>query len=81
MEIDERHELTIWIAENLAGDAKEFARRIDATYQSVCRYQRGRMPRQPFLDRIVIVTGGAVTADAWLGKEAADVVARRDLAA
>jgi hypothetical protein len=40
-----------------------------------------RSPRQPILDRIVVETGGAVTANAWLGKEAADVVSTRPPAA
>lgn len=77
MVTEDTHPLTAWIGEHLSGDSKAFARKIDVTYQTVWRYERGRMPQQPFLDRIVIATDGAVTGDAWLGKEAADVVARR----
>lgn len=55
----------------------EVGRRIECTRQSIARYEAGRMPDQPWLDRIVVMTEGAVDANAWLGKEAADVVASR----
>ncbi|WP_352499393.1 helix-turn-helix transcriptional regulator [Mesorhizobium sp. M0058] len=55
----------------------EVGRRIDTTRPSIARYEAGRMPKQPYLDRIVVMTDGEVTANDWLGKEAADVVAKR----
>jgi transcriptional regulator with XRE-family HTH domain len=59
----------------------EVGERIGCARQTVFRYEAGRMPDQPFLDRIVIMTDGAVTANDWLGKEAADVVAKRQASA
>lgn len=59
----------------------EVAAKLMSTRQAVFRYEAGRPPRQPFLDRIVVITDGAVTASDWLGKEAADVVAKRQASA
>lgn len=55
----------------------DVAKRIKCKRQTVFRYEAGRMPDQPFLDRIVVMSDGELTANDWLGKEAADVVARR----
>ena len=73
----DRHPLKNWREErNLS--AAEVGRSIDCTRLSIDRYEAGRMPKQPYLDRIVVMTEGAVTANDWLGKEAADaVVAKR----
>ncbi|OBQ84677.1 hypothetical protein A9K71_21820 [Mesorhizobium sp. WSM3873] len=57
--------------------AADVGRMIDCTRLTVDRYEAGRMPRQPYLDRIVVMSDGEVNANHWLGKEAADVVARR----
>lgn len=55
----------------------DVARSLRCSRLTVYRYEGGRVPRQPFMDRIVVLTDGAVDASAWLGKEAADVVATR----
>lgn len=57
-------------------------RMIGCNRVTIERYEAGvRTPRQPYLDRIVVMTDGAVTASDWLGKEAADVVAKRQASA
>jgi transcriptional regulator with XRE-family HTH domain len=61
--------------------AAEVGRKIDCTRLTIDRYEAGRMPKQPYLDRIVVMTDGEVTASDWLGKEAADVVAKRQASA
>ncbi|RWI26126.1 MAG: XRE family transcriptional regulator [Mesorhizobium sp.] len=69
------HQLTKWREErNLS--AADVGRMIDCTRLTVDRYEAGRMPRQPYLDRIVVMTDGEVNANHWLGREAADVVAQ-----
>lgn len=50
--------------------AADLAAEIRVTKFTVARYEMGRMPKQPFLDRIVIATNGEVTANAWLGEKA-----------
>ncbi|PBB80205.1 hypothetical protein CK218_16445 [Mesorhizobium sp. WSM3879] len=70
------HQLTKWrLDRNLS--AADVGRMIDCTRLTVDRYEAGRMPRQPYLDRTVVMSDGEVNANHWLGKEAADVVARR----
>lgn len=79
MEAD--HPLKKWrVAHNLS--PAEVGQKIGCTRLSVNRYESGRRrPKQPFLDRIVVMTDGEVTASDWLGKEAADVVAKRQASA
>lgn len=74
--METEHPLTIWRKSRdlLTADV---AKMIPCTRAAVGRYEAGRTPRQPIMDRIVILTEGAVTANDWLGKEAADVVASR----
>ena len=74
MEAD--HPLKKWRVKRGLGPA-EVGREIGCTRLSVDRYEAGRMPKQPYLDRIVVMADGEVTANDWLGKEAADVVAKR----
>lgn len=74
--MEECHPLRKWRLERSLRPA-EVAQRIHCARQTVFRYEAGRVPDQPFLDRIVVMTDGAVTANDWLGKEAADVVAKR----
>ncbi|MDG4887625.1 helix-turn-helix transcriptional regulator [Mesorhizobium sp. WSM4887] len=74
------HQLTKW-REELNLSAADVGRMIDCTRLTVDRYEAGRMPRQPYLDRIVVMTDGEVNANHWLGREAADVVARRPASA
>lgn len=59
----------------------DVAKRIECSRQAAFRYENGRMPAQPFLDRIVVMADGEVTANDWLGKEAADVVEKRQASA
>ncbi|MDG4874139.1 helix-turn-helix transcriptional regulator [Mesorhizobium sp. WSM4935] len=70
------HQLTKWRLDRNLSTA-DVGRMIDCTRLTVDRYEAGRMPRQPYLDRIVVMSDGEVNANHWLGKEAADVVARR----
>lgn len=74
--METEHPLTAW-RKSRGISLADIARQIDCTRPVVGRYEAGRTPRQPFMDRIVILTEGAVTANDWLGKEAADVVAQR----
>lgn len=53
---------------------EKFAGRINVSAMTIRRYEAGRMPAQPYLDRIVIRTGGEVTANDWLGEQAAEIV-------
>ncbi len=78
MEAD--HPLKKWRLER-GLSAAAVGRKIGCTRLSVDRYEGGRMPKQPYLDRIVVMTDGAVTGSDWLGKEAADVVAKRQASA
>lgn len=55
----------------------EMGEKIGCARPSVYRYEAGRMPEQPFLDRIVILTDGEVTANDWLGAKALRAVAKR----
>lgn len=62
-----------------AGDVGE---RIGCSRQAVLRYEaRTRVPTPIVIERIVVMTDGEVTANDWLGKEAADVVAKRQASA
>jgi hypothetical protein len=71
-------ELTEWLDRPDAPSRSAFAAEIGVSRMTLLRYEkRLRKPREPVMDRIVIATGGAVTANAWLGKEAADVVSTR----
>lgn len=70
------HQLTKWRLDRNLSTA-DVGRMIDCTRLTVDRYEAGRMPRQPYLDRIVVMSDGEVNANHWLGREAADVVARR----
>ena len=72
----DHHPLKNWREQRDLSSA-DVGRLIDCTRLSIDRYEAGRMPKQPYLDRIVAMTDGAVTANDWLGKEAADVVAKR----
>jgi transcriptional regulator with XRE-family HTH domain len=74
------HPLKKWREERNLSSA-DVGRMIDCTRLSIARYEEGRNPKQPFLDRIVVMTDGEVTANDWLGKEAADVVAKRQASA
>jgi transcriptional regulator with XRE-family HTH domain len=78
MEAD--HPLKKWRVERNLSSA-EVGKTIGCTRLSIDRYEAGRMPKQPYLDRIVVMTDGEVTASDWLGKEAADVVAKRQASA
>lgn len=78
--MEDCHPLKKWRTENNRASA-QVAECIQCTRPSIDRYESGRMPKQPYLDRIIIMTGGAVTANDWLGKEAADVVAKRQASA
>ena len=70
------HPLKKWREErNLS--AAEVGRKIECTRLTIDRYEAGRMPKQPYLDRIVVMCDGDVTANDWLGKEAADVVSKQ----
>jgi transcriptional regulator with XRE-family HTH domain len=78
--MENQHPLKKWrLKRNLS--AAEVGRKIDCTRLTIDRYEAGRMPKQPYLDRIVVMTDGEVTASDWLGKEAADVVAKRQASA
>jgi transcriptional regulator with XRE-family HTH domain len=61
--------------------AADVAAKIESTRQAVSRYESGRRPKQPYLDRITVMTDGEVTGSDWQGKEAAHVVARRQASA
>jgi hypothetical protein len=75
-------ELTAWLDRPEAPSRSAFAVSIGVTRMTLLRYEKGlRKPKPPVMDRIVIATDGAVTANAWLGKEAADVVSTRPPAA
>jgi transcriptional regulator with XRE-family HTH domain len=75
-------ELTEWLDRPDAPSRSAFAASIGVSRMNLLRYEKGlRTPRQSVMDRIVIETEGAVTANAWLGKEAADVVSTRPPAA
>ena len=78
--MEAEHPLKKWRVERNLSSA-EVGRLIGCTRLSIDRYEGGRMPKQPYLDRIVVMTDGAVTASDWLGKEAADVVAKRQASA
>lgn len=84
------HPLTAWLDREvaIAGEPSArkrrlaFAERIGVTYMALLRYENGlRSPKQPILDAIVKETAGEVDANAFLGKEAADVVSKRPPAA
>lgn len=74
------HRLKEW-REKRGLKIREAADGVGCSRQAWFRYENGRMPVQPFLDRIIIIAGGDVTANDWLGKEAADVVAKRQASA
>lgn len=75
--MDTVHALTKW-REEKGLTASDVGKSISCSRTTVDRYENGsRSPRQPYLDRLVILTDGAVDGNAWLGKEAADVVAKR----
>lgn len=71
------HDLTRFRkANNL--ELEDVARRLGVTRATVSRYETSqRVPRQPHLDALVILSDGEVDGNSWLGKEAADVVAKR----
>lgn len=75
--VDHSHPLTKWIEERqLARD--EVARSLGISRQALARYEHNkRRPQGQILDDIVRLTDGAVDANAWLGKEAAEVVLKR----
>lgn len=75
-------ELTAWLDRPDTPSRSAFAKTIGVSRMTLLRYEKGlRNPRQSVKDKIVIETKGAVTANAWLGKEAADVVSTRPPAA
>ncbi|RWB67589.1 helix-turn-helix transcriptional regulator [Mesorhizobium sp.] len=75
------HQLTAWLDRPNAPPRSAFAAKIGIARQVLWRYENGRMPKRAILEKIVVETDGAVTANAWLGKEAADVVSTRPTAA
>jgi transcriptional regulator with XRE-family HTH domain len=76
MDAEQIHPLKAWRQARTLTDRQAGAQ-IGVTRIAWRRYENGRRPEPEILDRIVIVTDGAVTANDWLGKEAADVVAKR----
>lgn len=81
------HQLELWRKAKGLSRAN-LGSKIGVTAMTIRRYERGRVPgdkpRMPPLDdlnRLVLLTGGEVSANDWLGKEAADVVAKRQPAA
>lgn len=44
--------------------------------ETVQKYENGRTPQQPFLDRIVVMTNGVVNANSWLGQDAKMIIRR-----
>ncbi|WP_109613526.1 helix-turn-helix domain-containing protein [Pseudaminobacter salicylatoxidans] len=68
------HPLKIWRKANGLSTI-EVGRRLGCTRQTVCRYEAGtRIPERSVLDRIIIMTGGSVTANDWVGTQASQVL-------
>jgi transcriptional regulator with XRE-family HTH domain len=80
MDAEEIHPVKAWRTSR-GLTVKQAAAQFGVSRQTWHRYENGtRRPDPDVLDRFVIETDGAVTANDWLGKEAADVVARRHAA-
>lgn len=68
------HPLKAWrLASGLS--PHEVGKRLGCSVQTVYRYEAGtRTPERSVLDRIIIMTGGAVTANDWVGEQASQVL-------
>lgn len=68
------HPLKAWrLARGLT--PHEVGNRLRCSVQTVYRYEAGtRTPERSVLDRIIIMTEGAVTANDWIGEQASRVL-------